>query len=1085
MEKRLMTLVAMLFLFIGAAFSQTKVNGTVVSQDDGQPVIGATVMVAGTSVGTVTDATGKFSLTMPAGKNMLRISYVGMEPLEVSARPNMRILLTSDRNALDEVVVVSYGTAKKQSITGAVASIDAKDIDQRIGTSVTGALEGAAPGVQVNNTYGEPGSEPTIRIRGIGSLNGSNTPLYVLDGIIYSGNIADLNPDDIQSISVLKDAASAALYGNRASAGVVIITTKNGRSANTSQIGLKINHGFYNRGIKEYDRLGVKDYMETSWKAMKNWAITSEGMGLSEADAKAYAGAHLVTDVMKQNIFDAASDQVFDAEGNFIANVLPGYNDLDWEDNIERTGQRQEYVLTGNYTTDKVNVYSSLGYLKEKGYVIGSDYERYTARINSQYSPNKWITTGLNLQGTVSEQHFNTNASSNAYANPFYVARYMAPIYPVYMHNADGSLQYDLEGNPIFDTTSDYLDNRNIAYELRHDKDEQRRNVIDATAYVNVNLPYDIVLSVKGNMAHRTNNRTRYNNPEIGDGATNNGRLSSYAYEYSTYTAQELLNWGRDFDLHHVDLLAGHENYSYKSKSFYGMNTGMAFPGLFVQNNFLTNSYMYGQDDEYTTESYLARVRYNYDQKYFFDASIRRDGSSRFAKDNRWGNFYSVGASWNIKKEQFMKDVNWVDQLRLRASFGETGNDAGVSYYAYKALYYIDKNGGNSALMKSQLAASDIKWETSQTFDVALEGRLFDRLNFSIGYFDKRNKDLLFAVRLPLSAGSFSYNEDNYNMTIDKNIGTISNYGWEISLDGEILKTKDWRWTAGIDATFLKNKIRKLPNGDNILSGLHNYTEGRSLYDFYTYHFEGVDQLTGQSLYTLDPEKLDNAVAAGELVNIGGTPLYETDANGNQVATGYYDGGTNYTKDTAYGLRDFHSTALPTVYGAFNTSLTWKDLSLNMLLTYSLGGKTYDGIYQSLMSTNAMSSGSAIHKDALKSWQSAPAGMTAESANRIDANGTPMMNYDRSSYNNATSDRWLTSASYLVFKNISLSYNLPKTWLQPLGGVISGVTVNAGVENLFTITARQGLNPQYSFLGGYDETYVTARVFNFGLSVNF
>ena len=1061
MKKRLMMVLAGLLLSLGTVLAQTKVNGTVISQDDGQPVIGASVFVVGTNVGTVTNPNGQFSLTVPAGKNTLRITYVGMEPLEVTARPNMRILLTSDRTALDEVVVVAYGTAKRQSITGAVASIDSKDIEQRISTTVTGALEGAAPGVQVNNTYGEPGAEPNIRIRGIGSINGSNTPLYVVDGIIYSGNIADLNPEDIQSISVLKDAASAALYGNRASAGVVIITTKSGRSTNSSQISLKINHGTYNRGIKEYSRLGVKDFMEVSWDAMKNWAIWNND--LSEADAAAYASNNLAMTVMKNNIFDKSDTELFDAEGNLVANVLPGYTDLDWEDNIERTGQRQEYSLTGNYTTDKVNVYSSLGYLDEKGYVIGSDYKRYTARINSSFTPNKWVTAGLNLQGTVSTQHFNGNATGSYYANPFSTARYMAPIYPVYLHNEDGSIMLDETGQPVYDTTSPYLSNRNIAYELRQDTDERRRNVLDGTAYVNINLPYDFQISVKGNMAHRTNNRTRYNNPEIGDGATNNGRLSSYAYEYSTYTMQELLTWSHEFGAHHVDIMAGHENYKYESKSFYGMNTGMAFPGLFVQNNFLTNSYMYGGDDEYATESYLARARYNFNQKYFFEGSIRRDGSSRFHPDNRWGNFFSLGASWNIKQEDFLKDVKWVDQLRLRASYGETGNDASVSYYAYKALYYIDKNGGNSALMKESLAANDIKWETAQTVDVAIEGRLFDRLNFSIGYFDKRNKDLLFDVRLPLSAGSFSYGDD-YNMTIAKNIGTISNYGWEISLDGDIVKTKDWRWTAGIDATFLNNKIRKLPDGNNIISGLHNYTEGRSLYDFYTYHFEGIDQMTGQSLYTLDPEKREQAETAGELVTINGV---------------------DYTTDTAHGLRDFHGTAQPTVYGAFNTSLSWKDLSLNVLLTYSLGGKVYDGSYQDLMSTNAMSSGSAIHTDALKSWQAAPAGMTEESANRINPNGTPQMNYKRSTYNNATSDRWLTDASYLVFKNISLSYSLPKSVIGSLGGAISGLTLNAGVENLFTFTARQGINPQYNFTGGYDDTYVTARVFNFGLSVNF
>ena len=1063
MEKRIKMLFACLFLFVGMAMAQTKVSGTVLSYEDNEPVVGAAVRVVGTNIGAVTDVNGKFTITCPQGKNTLSISYVGMESIEVSARANMRILLKNDAQNLDEIVVVAYGTAKKQSITGAVSSIDAKEIDKRIATSVTGALEGAAPGVQVNNTYGEPGAEPTIRIRGIGSINGSNTPLYVVDGVIYSGNISDLNSNDIQSISVLKDAASSALYGNRAAAGVVIITTKAGRSTSNSSISLKVNHGFYGRGLKEYDRLGVKDWMETSWDAMKHYAMTGS-LGLGEAEAAQYATEHLATDVIQNNIFNADPTQLFDANGNLTASVKPGYTDLDWEDNVERTGNRQEYNLDGNYTSDKVSVYSSIGYLKENGYIVGSDFERYTGRVNTTFTPNKWITSGLNVNASISKRHFNDNANGSYYANPFYVARYMAPVYPYYMHNDDGSILYDEFNQPVYDTTSPYLDNRNITYEIRKDKDESRRNVIDATAFATINLPYDFSLTVKGNMSRRTNNRTSYNNPEIGDGATNNGRLSAYNYEYNNYTMQELLNWGHDYGLHHVDVLLGHENFHYESKVNYGMNTNMAVDDLFVMSNFLTNSYFAGYDNEYATESYLSRVRYNFDQKYFFDASWRRDGSSRFHKDNRWGNFFSLGASWNAKKENFLKDVKWIDQSRLRVSYGEVGNDAGVSYYAYQALYYIDKNGGNPALMKQSLAANEIKWETTQTFDIALEGRLFDRLNYSIGYFDKRSKDLLFAVRLPLSAGSYPYNEGDYNMTIYKNIGTISNRGWEIAFDYDIFKGKKFSWNVGIDATFLSNKIIKLPDGNNILSGLHNYTEGRSLYDFYTYHFVGVDQMTGNSLYTLDPEKEEAAAAAGELVEINGV---------------------KYTNDTAYGLRDFHDTALPTVYGSFHTNLSWNGLSASFLFTYSLGGKTYDGSYQSLMSTNAMSSGSAIHKDALKAWNGVPEGMTETSANRIDPNGIPAMNYDRSSKNNATSDRWLTNASYLVCKNISLSYSLPKSILNAWNVGINGITLNAGVENLFTITARKGMNPQYSFLGGSDDTYVTSRVFNFGMTLNF
>ena len=471
-----------LFLFVGTALAQTKVTGTVLSQEDGEPIIGATIKIVGAGTGAITDYDGQFTVTMPEGKDMIEITYLGCKTETLKAVNGMRVMMKPDTETLEEVVVVAYGTAKKQSITGSVSTVDQKVIEKRITSNVTSALEGAAPGVQVNNTYGEPGAEPTIRIRGIGSLNGSNTPLYVVDGIIYNGNIADLNPEDIKTMSVLKDAASAALYGNRASAGVVIITTKSGVShEGNSSIDLKINHGFYNRGIKEYDRLGVNDYMETSWKAMKNWAMTGS-MGLSEDEAKAYASAHLASDVMHQNIWDRASDQLFDADGNIVANVLDGYTDLDWEKNIERTGQRQEYILSGNFTNDKTNVYASLGYLNEKGYIISSDYERYTARVNSTFTPNKYFTAGVNLNGTISTRHFNDNAKGSAYSNPFSTARYMAPIYPIYSHNADGSIATDQNGEYVYDTKSDYLDNRNIAYELRKDQDTRKRNVLNGTA---------------------------------------------------------------------------------------------------------------------------------------------------------------------------------------------------------------------------------------------------------------------------------------------------------------------------------------------------------------------------------------------------------------------------------------------------------------------------------------------------------------------------------------------------------------------------------------------------------------------------
>ena len=990
-----------------------------------------------------------------------------MQTQEVLIKPNVKVFMKADAEMLDEVIVVAYGTAKKESLTGSISVVDSKKIEKRITTSVTGALEGSAPGVQVNNTYGEPGKAPSIRIRGFGTLvSGASDPLFIVDGVPFDGNIAELNSNDIESMSILKDAASAALYGNRAANGVVLITTKSGRGSDKPSITLQINQGIYNRGISEYERLGADQWMEASWKAMKNYAMTGS-LGLGESDAAAYATKNIITGYARRNIYDAADDALFDANGNLIANKLSGYDDLDWAKDIERNGYRQEYNLSASSSGDKLSVYSSVGYLNEKGYVIASGYERFSGRVNSTYTPNKWIKAGLNLSGSTTKRDYNDNATGEYYANPFYITRYMAPVYPLFMHNADVSYALDELGNKQYDVTSSYLSNRNIAYELRNNKEESRRNVLGGQAFVTVNLPYDFSVTVKGDLNNSTSNNTKYDNPKIGDGATNNGRLTSYAYQYTNYTMQQLINWKHSYkNMHNVDVMLGHENYSWERKYTSGMNTGMAVDGNLTMGNFLTNSFFNGSDDEYKTESYLARARYNYDERYFAEASFRRDGSSRFHPDNRWGNFFSVGASWNIKREAFMQDIDWIDHLKFRASYGEVGNDAGVNYYGYMALYTIDKNGGEAALLKKSLSAPDIKWETTQTLDFALEGRLFDRLNFQIGYFDKRSKDLLFEVRLPLSAGSYPWvDTDNgapMNLTQYKNIGTVSNRGVEIALDADAINTRDWKWNIGLDATFLKNKVVKLPDGKDILRGMQNYSEGHSIYEFYTYHFAGVDQMTGQSLYTIDPEKKEDAAANNALTTIDGT---------------------DYTTITTYGKRDWAGSALPKVYGSIHSAVSWKDLSLNILFTYGLGGKVYDGSYHSLMSTSAMSSGSALHKDALKSWDGVPEGMTETSANRIDPNGVPALDFNRSTDNNATSDRWLTSASYLVFKNLNLSYSLPQSWMNRWG--ISGLTLTAGIENLFTVTARKGLNPQFSFNGTSDDTYVTARVYNLGLTVKF
>jgi TonB-linked SusC/RagA family outer membrane protein len=791
-----------------------------------------------------------------------------------------------------------------------------------------------------------------------------------------------------------------------------------------------------------------------------------------DATAAAYASNNLISSLVKSNIYDAANNKLFDENGKLIANKLSGYDDLDWQDALEKTGYRQEYGMSVSSGSDKYSVFASLGYLNEDGYIINTNFERYNGRINTTFNPVKWFKTGLTVAATSQSRNYNSSAYSSYYANPFYASRYTAPVYPIYSHNADGSYALDENGNKVYDTTSSYLKNRNIVYERYVNTQNNDRLAVDANAFVTFVLPYGFDLTVKGAKNFNSSNIEKYDSSIIGDGASSNGRETNYSTRYNTTNFQQQLNWTHEYGRHHVDAMLGHESYEFNYKTFYGMNTDQVAAGNNTLSNFTTNSYLSGYTLDDTTESYLARGRYNYDGRYFFEASFRRDGSSRFSKNHRWGNFFSVGGAWDITGEEFMKDVDWVDFLKLRASYGEVGNNSvgeasstgrsySTNYYAYQALYLITKNGGNGALVKQSLAADDLRWETTQTLDVAVEGHLFNRVDFNVGFFNKRSKDLLFAVNLPSSAGGY-IEGSSYNLTQLKNLGSIVNRGWELSVGVDAIKKKDWKWNIGVDATFLKNEIKTLPNGDDIVNGsLRRYSEGHSVYEFYTYHFVGVDQMTGNSLYTIDPSKAATAQSKGKLVNINGV---------------------DYTTDTTYGIKDWAGTAMPKVYGSVHSALSWKDLTLSVLMTYSLGGKVFDSGYRALMSTSSTSA-SAQHTDLLKSWSGVPEGMTEDSANRINPNGIPVIDHYLSQYNNAASDRWLVSGSYLVMKNITLNYDLPKALVRSWG--LTGISVNAGVENAFTVTARQGLNPQYGFSGAQDATYTTARIFNVGATLKF
>ena len=1085
-------ILASLFLFVGMALAQTTVKGTVVTYEENEPIIGATIQVVGAdNIGTITDVNGQFTLEVPAGKNTLKITYVGMEPLEVavSSKP-LRIQLRSDAQSLDEVVVVAYGTQKKTSLTGAIQEVKSEEILLRPTSSVASALEGTVTGVQVNSTYGAPGQDPDIRIRGIGTVNGSSKPLYVIDGVPFGGNISDLNPQDIESMSVLKDAASAALYGNRASNGVILITTKKGKQGKLNMTA-DIKLGTFTRGIPEYDVMKANQWMEAQWLNMKHNRMSA---GDDAATAAAYASENLIADRLYLNIYNAADNALFTSDGKLTTTSMKGTygEDLDWFDQAIRNGFRQEYNINANGATDKADYLFSVGYLKEDGYIKTSGFDRLSGRAAVNVQPVKWFKAGFNVNAT--HQTFDTRYSTgtNAYANPWMYCRNIAPIYPVHLHDVNtgqyilddfGAKQYDggsyIDANgQVVNTRNQFVD-RHLMWESELNKDKTIRNTMNAIAYADFILPYNFTFTLKANLNTRHSEENSYDSAVIGDGKGNSGRGKREDYRYKDWAFQQQLHWSHEFGVHSVDALIGHENYSWQRNYLYGYKSTEVVPSLNNLNNFTDITHLYDYNDTYRTESYLGRVRYGYDNRYNVEASFRRDGSSRFHKDARWGNFWSVGANWVISNEAFMKKADWVNYLKLRADYGEVGNDAGSDYYGYMALYNSTQNANVGAFWIDQLQNYDLKWETGQSWGIGIDGRLFNKLNFSLEYFDKRNKDLLFKVYNPLSGGATS--TSSAESTITKNLGTISNKGVEFSFDVDVFKNRDWHINVGADITFLKNEVVKLPeqNKDGIIDGTKKIVEGKSRYEFFTYTWEGINTANGFSLYKFNDDDYFFTKDGQTFGNTEGTEI-----TGENLNTVVVIDGKAYSYITTYGKREFHGSAIPKAYGGFHFTIGWKGLSLYTLFTYQLGGKVMDSNYSSLMS--ASGTPYSLHKDAAKGWTYEQA--TATDA--IDPDGIPQLNNAPTIPGtaveadlNATSSRWLTSAKYLILKNLNLSYDLPKNWVRPLQ--LDGVAVTLSCENLFSLTARKGMNPQENYNGTQSNTFVTPRVFTFGLNVKF
>lgn len=1091
MRKLFLIMMTLIAWSLGAAAQTKTINGTVLDAANNEPLIGATIFPIGGGQGAAADIDGKFTLTVPANVKTAKVSCVGYKEQTVNLQNGMTVYLSSSATSLDDLVVVAYGTANKESLTGSVAVVGAKEIEDRPVTSVTTALEGNAPGVQVDNSTTRPGEAPSIRIRGFNSFTSAQNPLYVVDGVVYDGTIADLNPADIESMSVLKDAASCALYGNRGANGVILINTKRAKGGKV-EVTAQIRQGMYERGLPFYDTLDADTWMETVLGAWANGNV-SNGNYDDRASALANLAPRFVNTFMNgQNIYDKDSNALFDpATGKLAGSILPGYDDLDWWKAISRTGYRQEYNLNAAGSTDKFNIFSSIAYLKEQGYMLKTDFERFNSRLVADFQPTSYLKIGANVAASYSKsEDGSADPEDLGLANNPFLTDFNAPVQPYYAHNEDGSIARNEDGSPKWNVEG-LNKGQNIAWAMRLDKSDWTTLNVNGSVYGTAILPYGFEATVRGNMMRIKQDGAVYSNNVVGSSAGTGG-LDSYSTSQNSHTFMQTLTWKHEYGLHSIDVLLDHENYEYGYDQTFLRKSGQLLPDNVYISNFENNDYSSESVAKYRSESYLGRARYNYYQKYFGEVSIRRDGTSRFAKDKRWGTFWSVGASWIITKEKFMESLTWLNYLKLRAAYGSVGNDAAASYYSSWSTYYMGTYGNVGALIPLRLAADNLKWESTKTLDIALEGSLFDdRFNFSIGYFDKRNADLLYNVTLPASVGTIGYPSDfGQTVRVMKNVGTMANRGWELQFGVDIIRNSEFNWHFNLDASFVKNKIIKLPGGHDIPS--QALFIGKSLYQHYTYEWAGIDEKTGNSLYYMAPDSPDLWVWKEN-----GERDYETQETtwNNKVASakaaGHYfedENGNPLTDRVQFASRRNLGTSLPTVYGSFGTQLSWKGINLSLLFTYSLGGKSYNNNYARLMTMSQTSAG-ALHKDILKAWNGVPEprvpvdGVISINSSDINPDGVPVNNTYLAQDNTATSSQYLVSNNYLSLKNLNVSYDFPQSWVSPMK--MKGLNLGFSVDNLFLITRQKGLNPQYSYAGGQGAYYVPSRVFSFQLTARF
>ncbi|WP_400080928.1 SusC/RagA family TonB-linked outer membrane protein [Winogradskyella sp. R77965] len=1032
-------LTLLLVFIVQLTFAQQKTISGVVSDNSGLPLPGVNVIIKGTNTGTQTDFDGKYSLQASVG-DVIVISYLGLKTQEITVGSSNTINATmeEDTSSLDEVVVVAYGTTTKEAFTGSASVIGAKQLETRNVTSPIEGIEGRATGIQFTSPQG-PGDSPGVIIRGVGTLNGSTDPLYIVDGVQYNAPINTLNQEDIASFTVLKDAASTSLYGSRAANGVVIITTKTGKK-NELKVSASASSGFVSRGTPLYDTVGPGQYYELMWEALKN---SSAGNGDPQ-----FASDNIYNQ-LGYNPFNVPNDQIVGTDGRLNPNAQVIYQSLDWFDELERNATRNNYNVNVSAGGEDHSVFFSVSYLDDESYIITSDFDRITARLNGEFQVSNRIKIGGSVNMALTNANAPSSAGSGSIVNPFTFAQNIGSIYPVFVNDLQGNIVRDELGNRVWDNGEGFSDfnigsrpvnqGRHAIQELVLNRELTQNNTYGFRMFGELSIIDGLTFRLNYGRDMTDFFSSEYENPIIGD-AQPVGRLDQRRARRDTETFTQTLSYIKNFGSHNIDLTGGHESYETAISDLDGLATIQAASGIYEFANFSNIVDLDGATFDRALESYFFRALYNFDNKYYLNGSVRTDGSSVFQTDVRWGTFYAVGASWRIDQEEFMQNISWLDQLKIRASYGEIGNDQLNDSYLSQARFNITSNAASPAILFTDIGNADLLWETSESFDVALEFGLFDNfIDGSIEYYERNSTDLLYNLPIAPSNGL---------NVVPVNAGDLKNTGWEFGLTAHLLNKNDFTWDLTLLGTLQKNEITSLP--DPFISGSKRWAEGRSAFDFFLFRTAGVDPETGDQLYF----------------------MYEFDENNESVPVLDVNGNHETTNDWTETERAYTGdTAVPDFLGSVANTVSYKNFTFDFLITYGIGGSFLDNDYAGMMHSGNY--GRAFHVDALNAWREPG-----------DITDVPRLENGNVTQVQTQSDRFITDASFFNLRNASLSYRFDKTLIDNLG--LDNLTINLTGENLFFKSKRDGLNPQGSRFGlSQGNNFAITRIISLGLNVSF